>query len=249
MKKQNKFKNSLKVQISSKETRETYPEAGKDAAKLRAFYESDEVTRKIQEMAMKISEDYMGKPLALVCVEYGGRPLYNLLVDNLHSLGITNFYQGSVKVEIDATKKSEDRIEPKFHFESGIVSDLNKLDNMNLVIVDDQINSGRTFDFLRERYKNASSVELATLIVKGKAKKRMDDIKYYGFYTKSSTDKYVGFGMDYKEQHRELPYIARIKQKGQYSRNNNALQNNDLTNNPSANNDSKENSSKDHDSR
>ena len=237
MKKQNKFKNSLKVQISSKETRETYPEAGKDAAKLRAFYESDDVTKRIQEIAMKISEDYKG------------RPLYNLLVDNLHSLGITNFYQGSVKVEIDATKKSEDRIEPKFHFESGIVSDLNKLNNMNLVIVDDQINSGRTFDFLRERYKKASSVELATLIVKGKAKKRMNDIKYYGFYTKSSTDKYVGFGMDYKEQHRELPYIARIKQKGKYSKNNNALQNNELTNNPSANNDSKENNSKDHDSR
>ncbi len=212
------FVDSLLVRKNLKETKEIYPEGKEMSPKLRAFYKSEEVSRSIQNMAQKIAEDYKGKPLALVCVEYGGRPLYNLLVDNLHSLGINNFYQGSVKIEIDATKNTEDRLKPKFHFESGIVSDVKKLKNMNILIVDDQINSGRSFDFLRERYSNASSVELATLIVKGKSRKRLQDIKYYGFVTKSSTDKYVGFGMDYKEKHRELPYVARIKQRKQYKK-------------------------------
>ena len=209
------FVDSLRIKRNLKETGKIYPEIGEISAKLKAFYKTEEVSRRIQEMAKQIAEDYKGKQLAIVCVEYGGRPLYNLLIDNLNSLGINNFYQGSVKLEIDATKKTEDRLEPKFHFESGIVSDLNKLQGINVLIVDDQINSGRTYDFLRERYANASSIELATLIVKGKARKRMQDIKYYGFSTKSSTDKYVGFGMDYKEKHRELPYVARIKQRKQ----------------------------------
>ncbi len=214
------FVNSLRIRKNSKETRQLYPTSGVESAKLKAFYNSEEVSRCIQNMARKIVEDYKGKQLAIICVDYGGRPLYNLLLDNLHSLGLTDFYQGSVKLEIDATKKTGDRSEPKFHFETGIVSDLNNLKNIDILIVDDQINSGKSFDFLKERYQNASSVELATLIVKGKARKRLEDIKYYGFSTKSSTDKYVGFGMDYQEKHRELPYIARIKQKIQHKNDN-----------------------------
>ena len=136
-------------------------------------------------MAEQIALDYRNKKLALVCVEFGGREFYNLLLDNLNSLGIKNLYQGSVKVERGATKTTEDRIEPKFHFEAGIVSDKKELKDKHLLLVDDQISSGKTFEFLKERYSNALSVELATLIVKSAAREKMDSIKYHSFYIKS----------------------------------------------------------------
>ena len=114
-------------------------------------------------------------------------------------------------MERGATKVSNDREDPKFYFEAGIVCDKNKLKNLHLLIVDDQISSGATFDFLKKRYSEALSVELATLIVKSKAQKRLDDIKYYSYYIKSGTDRCVGFGMDYREKYRELRYVTSVK--------------------------------------
>lgn len=52
---------------------------------------------------------------------------------------MTNFYQGEVKVERGATKTTEDREQAKFHFESGIACDKNKLSQLHILIVDDQI--------------------------------------------------------------------------------------------------------------
>jgi len=181
----NDFVESLCIKENLKRTRNIYSVQEKVNKCMKVLIDADEISRKIQEMSEQIAKDYRGKKLALVCVEFGGKDFYNLLIDNLHSLGITNCFQGSVKIERGATKTSEDRIEPKFHFEAGIVDDKSNLNNMHVLIVDDQISSGKTFDFLRERYSNALSVELATLIVKSKAQKRLDDIRYHSFFIKS----------------------------------------------------------------
>ncbi len=58
-------------------------------------------------------------------------------------------------MERGATKTTEDRIEPKFHFEAGIVSDKKELKDKHLLLVDDQISSGKTFEFLKERYSRS----------------------------------------------------------------------------------------------
>ncbi len=207
----NQFLASIRVNKNLKATRNIYPTQIKLHPHRKAIITSEQLSKSIQEMAKKIAEDYKDKPLGLVCVEYGGREFYNLLVDNLNSLGITKFFQGAVKMERGATRVSNDRLEPKFHFESGIICDKNKLKNVHLLIVDDQISSGATFDFLKERYSDALSVELATLIVKSQAQKRLDDIKYYSYYIKSGTDRCVGFGMDYREKYRELRYVTSVK--------------------------------------
>ena len=207
----NQFLESICVNKNLKETRNIYPTQQKLNPHRKVLITSEQLSKSIQEMAKKIAKDYKNKPLGLVCVEYGGREFYNLLIDNLRSLGITNFFQGAVKMERGATKVSNDRLEPKFHFESGIICDKNKLKNVHLLIIDDQISSGATFDFLKERYSDALSVELATLIVKSQAQKRLDDIKYYSYYIKSGTDRYVGFGMDYREKYRELRYVTSVK--------------------------------------
>lgn len=152
---------------------------------MNVFITSEEISKSVQIMAEKIAIDYQGKPLAIVCVDYGGREFYNLLIDNLHSLGVTNFFQGAVKVERAITAQTTtDREKPKFHYESGIICDLKKLKQVHLLIVDDQMGTGKTYDFLKERYSVAQSVELAALIVRDLARNRLNDIKYYSFYKK-----------------------------------------------------------------
>ena len=207
----NNFLESIHIDKNLKATRNIYTTQIKLDPHRKVLITSEQISKSVQEMAKKIAEDYKGKPLGLVCVEYGGREFYNLLIDNLNSLGVTNFFQGVVKMERGATKVLNDRIEPKFHFEGGIICDKEKLKKVHLIIVDDQISSGATFDFLRKRYSDALSVELATLIVKSKAQKRLDDIKYYSYYIKSGTDRCVGFGMDYREKYRELRYVTSVK--------------------------------------
>ena len=181
----NDFIKSIKVKNNLKKNRNVYSLQEKISKKMKVLIDAEEISKKIQEMAYQIALDYRGKTFALVCVEYGARDFYNLLVDNLHSLGITNFYQGAVKIERSATKTTNDRREPKFHFESGILCDKNKLKNLHILIIDDQISTGKTFELLKERYSNALSIELAALIVKSKAKKRLESIKYHSFLLKS----------------------------------------------------------------
>ena len=135
----NQFLESIRVNKNLKATRTIYPIQIKLDPHRKVVITSEQISRSTQEMARKIAEDYRDKPLGLVCVEYGGREFYNLLIDNLNSLGISNFFQGAVKMERGATKISNDRLEPKFHFEAGIVCDKNKLKNIHLLIVDDQI--------------------------------------------------------------------------------------------------------------
>ena len=207
----NQFLENIRVNKNLKVTRNIYPIQIKLDPHRKVVITSEQISRSTQEMARKIAEDYMDKPLGLVCVEYGGREFYNLLIDNLNSLGVNNFFQGAVKMERGATKISNDRLEPKFHFETGILCDKNKLKNIHLLIVDDQISSGATFDFLIKRYSDALSVELATLIVKSRAQKRLDDIKYYSYFIKSGKDRCVGFGMDYREKYRKLRYVTNVK--------------------------------------
>ena len=179
------FYKRIRVNPNVKKTRNIYNIQKKISKNMNILLTTEQISKSVQEMAKKIAIDYRNKPLAIVCVDYGGREFYNLLVDNLNSLGITNFFQGAVKVERAVTAKTTaDREKPKFHYESGIICDFKKLKQVHLLLVDDQMGTGKTYDFLKERYSAAQSVELATLIVRDLAKNKLNDIKYYSFYMK-----------------------------------------------------------------
>lgn len=179
------FYERIRSNPNLKKQKNIYNIQKKISKNMKVLITSEEISKSVQTLAEKIAIDYQNKPLAIVCVDYGGREFYNLLIDNLHSLGVTNFFQGAVKVERAVTAKTTtDREKPKFHYESGIICDRKKLKQINLLIVDDQMGTGKTYDFLKERYSAAQSVELATLIVRDLAKNKLNDIKYYSFYMK-----------------------------------------------------------------
>lgn len=179
------FYERIRINPNLKKQRNIYNIQKKISQNMNVLITPEEISKSVQTLAEKIAIDYQDKQLAIVCVDYGGREFYNLLIDNLHSLGVTNFFQGAVKVERAVTAKTiTDREKPKFHYESGIICDLKKLKQVHLLIVDDQMGTGKTYDFLKERYSVAQSVELVALIVRDLSKHRLNDIKYYSFYRK-----------------------------------------------------------------
>ena len=85
------------------------------------------------------------------------------------------------------------------------------ISNKHLIIIEDIIDSGVTMDFLINylKLKNAASVEIATLLNKPARRKKDINIKYSGFEVEDQF--LVGYGLDYAEKYRNLPYIGILK--------------------------------------
>lgn len=197
---QNNFRNSLVVNKNN-----NHKFSNESSKKLRKLLSVRELSYIIQEMAESIIRDYKGKQVGFICVETGARPFYNFLLEYLGTKGLEGYYIGSVKIETDSTKKNnQERKVSKFHDESGILLDKKKLRKTHLIVIDDQINQGRTWDLIKQRYSDALSVELAALVILPDAIPRLKqhDVKYAGFIFDSQNSKVVGFGMDYKEYFR-----------------------------------------------
>ena len=104
--------------------------------------------------------------------------------------------------------KSKSKIEQKAITK---VRDLiDKIEGRNIIIIEDIVDTGRTLEYLREYIKkhNPKSVKVCTLLSKPSRRIVELNIDYIGF---SIPDEFViGFGMDYDQKYRNLPYIAKM---------------------------------------
>ena len=85
-----------------------------------------------------------------------------------------------------------------------------KIEGKNIIIIEDIIDTGRTLEYLREYIKkfNPNSTKICTLLSKPSRRIVELEVDYIGF---SIPDEFVvGFGMDYNQKYRNLPYIAKI---------------------------------------
>ena len=85
-----------------------------------------------------------------------------------------------------------------------------KIEGKNIIIIEDIIDTGRTLEYLREHIKKFSpkSVKICTLLSKPSRRIFELDVDYIGF---SIPDEFVvGFGMDYNQRYRKLPYVCKI---------------------------------------
>ncbi|WP_349948948.1 hypoxanthine phosphoribosyltransferase [Lacrimispora sp. BS-2] len=171
--------------------------------KIRILLSEEEVAARVKEIAEKISRDYEGKPLHLICILKGGvfftcelakRINLPLTMDfmSVSSYGAGTVSSGIVKI----TKDLDDPIEGK-----------------DVLIVEDIIDSGNTLAYLIEvlKQRNPNSIELCTLL--DKPERRVKDqvkVKYTCF---TVPDQFiVGYGLDYDQIYRNLPYIGVIEQ-------------------------------------
>jgi len=164
---------------------------------------SEEVLRdKVIELGKKITEDYKGKNLLLVCVLKGAVIFVSDLMKRI-----------DMPLEIDFMAISSYGSDTKSSGVVRILKDLNSgIEGRDVLIVEDIIDSGLTLSYLVENLKarGPKSVEICTILDKPSRRKADISIKYTGFQV---PDEFVvGYGLDYAEKYRNLPYIAVLKE-------------------------------------
>ena len=171
--------------------------------KIRILLSEEEVAARVKEIAEEISRDYEGKPLHLICILKGGvffscelAKRINLPL-TLDFMSVSSYGAGTVSSGI--VKITKDLDEP--------------IEGKDVLIVEDIIDSGNTLAYLIEvlKQRNPNSIELCTLL--DKPERRVKDqvkVKYTCF---TVPDQFiVGYGLDYDQIYRNLPYIGVIEQ-------------------------------------
>ncbi len=164
----------------------------------------DEMTvdRRIAEIGKQISEDYAGRQVHLICILKGGAPFMCELAKRITTDVSLDFM--SVSSYAGGTESSG---------VVKIVKDLDEpLEGKDVIIVEDIIDSGRTLSHLIEIFKkrNPKSIRLCTLLDKPE-RRVVKDVKvdYVGFVIPDEFA--VGYGLDYNQKYRNLPYIGVVK--------------------------------------
>ena len=162
----------------------------------------DEIEHKIATLAKQISEDYRGKDLLLVGVLKGAFVFMSDLAREIH-----------LPIEFDFMAVSSYGSSTK---SSGVVRILKDLDyeitGRDVLLVEDIIDSGLTISYLL-RYLEArgpASLEICSLFWKKGEQAVPLDVKYPGFEIPPVF--VVGYGLDYAEKYRNLPYIGVLKE-------------------------------------
>lgn len=168
---------------------------------IESYLSEAEVVKKINEMGEQISKDYEGKTVHLICVLRGGSFFMCELAKRI-----------TVPVTLDFMSVSSYGGGTSSSGIIKIVKDLDDtLEGKDVIVIEDIIDSGRTLSHLLELLKkrNPNSLKLCTLL--DKPDRRVVDVKvdYTGF---SIPDEFVvGYGLDYDQLYRNLPYIGVVK--------------------------------------
>lgn len=156
--------------------------------------------KRIEEMAKQIQKDYEGKDIVFIGILKGSVMFMTELAKNIKQSVALDFmdvssYDGKESTgNVRINKDIRDSIEGK-----------------DVLIVEDIIDTGRTLTYLKEylKQKNPNSLKIATMLSKPSRRIMELDVDYIGF---SIEDKFViGYGLDYNEKYRNLPYIGYIE--------------------------------------
>ena len=170
------------------------------AEKVNVLLSEEEVDAKIKAIGEQISKDYAGKQVHLVCVLKGGSFFMCELAKRI-----------TVPVSLDFMSVSSDGSETKSSGVVKIVKDLDEpIKGKNVLVVEDIVDSGRTLSYLMEMLKDRGPESLRLCTLLDKPERRVVDVHvdYTGFQI---PDEFVvGYGLDYDQRYRNLPYIGVI---------------------------------------
>jgi hypoxanthine phosphoribosyltransferase len=167
----------------------------------RVLITDDEIQGKIRELAERITEDYRGKELLLVGVLKGA---FVVMADLSRHIRLPLQFDFMAVSSYGAATKT-----------SGVVRILKDLDHdidgLDVLLVEDIVDSGLTLAYLLRnlRARRPASLEVCALMQKPEVQRVQVDIKYRGFDI--PPEFVVGYGLDYAEKYRNLPYVATLK--------------------------------------
>lgn len=168
---------------------------------IKVLITKEEVEKRLSEVGKQISDDYAGKEVTVVIVLKGAFISAATLLMNVNA---------DVKIEFIRVSSYGDDFETSGNI--NVILDIAKdLTGKNILILEDIIDTGVTLDYLKKEYikRNASSVKIFTLLNKEVRRKNDCKADYIGF---NIDDKFiVGYGFDYKDKLRELPFIGYVE--------------------------------------
>ncbi len=165
------------------------------------LYSEDVISAKVKELADQITRDYKGKDLLMIGVLKGA---------NVFMCDLMRAIDEPIQIDFIAASSYGHSTES-----SGVVKIMKDLDfsieGRNILIVEDIIDTGLTLKYLIKNFltRKPNSVAICTLLDKPERRIADLDIDYKGF--KIPDEFIVGYGIDYAEKYRNLPYIATLK--------------------------------------
>lgn len=172
------------------------------AEKIRVLLSEEEVDKRICEVAEQINRDYAGKAVHLICILKGGVFFTCELAKRL-----------TMPVSLDFMSVSSYGSGTESSGVVKIIKDLDEpLEGKNVLIVEDIIDSGRTLSYLIEvlKQRGPKSIHLCTLLDKPERRvKKQVKVDYTCF---TIPDEFVvGYGLDYAQKYRNLPFIGVVE--------------------------------------
>ena len=161
-----------------------------------------DLKKRVTELAGEISKDFRGKSIKMVCVLKGA---VFFLVDLAREL------QGEVSIDFMSISSYEDS-----SISSGVVKIIMDLTNpirgQDVLLIEDIVDTGRTLSYVVNhlKAKEPASLKVCSLLDKPE-RREVDDVipNYIGF---TIPDEFVvGYGLDYDQKYRNLPYIGILK--------------------------------------
>lgn len=161
----------------------------------------EDIQKIVTDLGKKISEDYKGKNLVLVSVLKGS---VVFMADLMRAIDIPCSIDFMVVSSYGSGTSSSGVVK--------IIKDLDlNLDGLDLLIVEDILDTGRTLASLIDilKMRNPSSVKICTFL--DKPDRRIADIEADYIGAKVPDEFVVGYGLDYDERFRNLPYVGVVK--------------------------------------
>lgn len=158
------------------------------------------IEKRLDEMAIEIEKDYEGKDIVFLGILKGSMPFMWELAKRIKNNVIFEFIEVSSYEGTESTKKITMHKDIK-----------NSIQGKDVIIIEDIVDTGRTLSFLSEhlKEKKPNSLKIATLLSKPSRRIIELNVDYIGFKIE---DKFVvGYGLDYNQDFRNLPYIGYIE--------------------------------------
>ena len=165
------------------------------------LFTSEDIKTAVQKLGQKLTEDYQDKNPVVVGILRGAAPF---MIDLIRAMDCY------MEIDFMAVSSYGDDTES-----SGTVKIIKDLDtdvtNRHVLIVEDIIDSGRTAQALRKLFaaKNTASVKICSLLDKPERREVETQADYVGINTPNEF--VVGYGLDFRQQYRNLPYIGVLK--------------------------------------
>lgn len=161
----------------------------------------EEIQKRVQELGQQITQDYAGKSVLVIGILKGAMIFMADLVRNIKVPTYLDFMAVS---SYGSSTQSSGAVR--------ILKDLDKsIEGKHILIVEDIVDTGLTLNYLLDnlRSRGPASIKICTLLSKPERRKAAVDVDYNGFFI---PDEFVvGYGLDYDERYRNLPYIAVLK--------------------------------------